>query len=214
MNLTGIIGHNFFRKAVVICFTLIVVSIAAIGVMNYVHRIQKRFHENLDMITQHKTYKSDMLVEGNILFLANSSFQWIFPPTDFNCYFFVKQHKINRNTDTLFNISLIAKKNIELINNDKRTMFDSQVYWDNEDFRRFLLSTYKVSSFKELNKLNTNQVIRDYATLKQTTYILTDEENMRLFPQHTIVKKFDKYYKYDQCFSYSLLNDIYLIRAY
>ncbi|MEQ1799271.1 MAG: hypothetical protein ABL872_15060, partial [Lacibacter sp.] len=115
MNFKGIINHNYFRKAVVICFAVVTVSITAIAAAGYAHRIVNRIEDNLKMISQHKTDTAGSLVKGNILFLANSSSTWIFPATDFNCYFFVKQNRINRNTDTVFNVSLIAENNIQQI---------------------------------------------------------------------------------------------------
>ncbi|MEQ1796532.1 MAG: hypothetical protein ABL872_01200, partial [Lacibacter sp.] len=98
--------------------------------------------------------------------------------------------------------------------NNIRSTFDTQVYWENEDFRRYLFSMHSISSFSYLKSVEQLQVIKEYAAVKQAAYILTDEENMKTFPAYTIVKKFTANYSYDHCFSYSLLNDIYLIRIY
>ncbi|MBS4065359.1 MAG: hypothetical protein KGZ74_12405 [Chitinophagaceae bacterium] len=178
----------------------------------YFNRVKKRMGDNAAMITKHHAAKQETLVNGNVLFIGNSVSTWIFPPTDFNCYFFVKQNKINRATDTVFNMSLIAEHNIRQINTDARSKFDSYVYWQNEDFTRFLRMKYQLSSFDDLASINAAQAINDYAAAKHAAYVLTDEPNMKFFPGAEMVKQFNAGQKNDSCFSYTLFNSIYLLK--
>lgn len=200
------------KQLIFILLLCCIAFVSFIEAPKYFARIKKRMLDNTAMLTMHKNVRSEVIVNGNVLFIGNSVSTWIFPPTDFNCYFFVKQNKINRANDTVFNMSLIAPKNIEQVNTDARSRFDSFVYWENEDFTRFLVSRYKLSSFEQLKTINTAQAINDYITAKQAQYVLTDEANMKFFPNATVVKEFDAGYKKDSCFSYTLFSTIYLLK--
>jgi len=204
--------EQIIRKVALVVLFAVLLIIVVMETGRYYHRLTRRLGQNLAMITNHKDFKNEYEVPGNIVFIANSSFQWIFPPTDFNYYFFVKQNKINRLTDTVFNASLIAPKNIELANLDNRQLFDTHVYWENEDVRRFLYFKYKVAAFKDLKRIDPSKAINEYLKEKNAGYVLTDEENKQFFENAVIVAKFPAKFHTDQCFDYHLLNDIYLLR--
>lgn len=200
------------RKGALVFLVVVLLIIVVLEVGRYYHRIKLRLSQSLDMIIAHKDVKNEYVVPGNIVFIANSSFQWIFPPTDFNYYFFVKQNKINRLSDTVFNASLIAPKNILLANQDNRQRFDTHVYWENEDVRRFLYLKYKVVSLNDLKHIDPAKAIKEYIKDKNAEYVLADEDNKSFFENAVVVAKFRAKFHTDQCFEYHLLNDIYLLK--
>jgi len=212
MNLMRAKIEQTIRRGALFFLVLVLLIIVVMEINRYYHRLTLRLNQSLAMITDHKDVKNKYVVSGNIVFIANSSFQWIFPPTDFNYYFFVKQNKINRITDTVFNASLLAPKNIELANQDNRQLFDTHVYWENEDIRRFLYLKYNVGSFTDLKRIDPGEAIYEYIREKNAVYVLTDEENKKLFKDAIIVQQFPAKFHTDQCFEYHLLNDIYLLK--
>lgn len=199
-------------KGALALLAIALLVIVVLEANRYYYRLAVRLSQSRAMITDHKNIKSEYAVNGNIVFIAYCSFQWICPPTDFNYYFFVKQNKINGLMDTVFNASLIAPKNIELTNHDNRQRFDTHVYWENEDVRRFLYLKYKVVSFNDLKGIDPVGTIKEYIKEKNARYILTDEENKTLFENAIVVAKFPAKFHTDQCFEYHLLNDIYLLK--
>ena len=210
MTITNI--KQFLHKVAVVLFLLGLLTVILLEIKRYYLRLSDRMSRSVAMITRHKDLNDAYKVSGNIVFIANSSFDWIFPPTDFNCYFFVKQNRLNRLSDTVFNASLLAPHNILLTNRDDRQLFDTHVYWENEDVRRFLYVRYKVLSFNDLQHINPSEVIQEYVKEKNARYILTDEENKTFFKTSTVVAKYPANFHTDQCFEYHLLNDIYLLK--
>lgn len=199
-------------KTALVLLTVLVLFIIVQEASRYFGRLSDRLTKSVAMFTRHKDVKNEYPVKGNIVFVANSSFQWIFPPTDFNYYFFVKQNKVNGPADTVFNASLLAPQNILLANQDDRQRFDTHVYWENEDVRRFLYRNYNVVSFKDLKQIDPAKAIKEYVQEKNAGYILTDLENMKFFEKDSVVAKFPAQTYADQCFEYHLLNDIYLLK--
>jgi hypothetical protein len=209
---TSAITFQKGKQAISIILLCCIVFVVVKEAPHYFNRIKKRMVDNAAMLTKHHNAVQQPLVNGNIVFIGNSVSTWIFPPTDFNCYFFVKQNKINRPADTVFNMSLIAEHNIKQINADARSKFDSHIYWENEDFTQFLKVHYKLTSFEQLTAVNANRAIREYIALKHADYVLTDEPNRKLFPEATVVKEYNAGLKHDSCFSYTLFNTIYLLK--
>ncbi|HEX4958209.1 MAG TPA: hypothetical protein VFV46_08540 [Lacibacter sp.] len=205
-------SKQFLRQAAVVVFLLCLLTVLLLETKRYSLRLLDRMSRTVAMITRHKEVHQSYKVTGNIVFIANSSFDWIFPPTDFNYYFFVTQNRLNRLSDTVFNASLLAPYNIRLTNRDDRQRFDTHVYWENEDVRRFLYARYKVVSFKDLNQIDPLAAIEAYVKEKNAGYILTDEANKMFFKTATVVATYPANVYPDSCFDYHLLNDIYLLK--
>jgi hypothetical protein len=197
------------KLKVIIVFLLCIIGL---GFSNMTKKLLNRLVDNVNYF-QCKTIPPIKLVDGNIIFFAKSSSSWFCSPMDFNFSYFKNQSRINNSHDTLFNCSLIEESNVKLVTSDDRTILDASLLWSGEGFVKFLREHYGLTKITDLQKINRNTALLNYAYLKRVQYFLVDNDNLNSFKNYKLIRVYPpRHNRENSRFSYALIDTINLIQ--